>query len=38
MREVKHQPHVLYGFGQIYQALFCEPYQVVHLSKIHIKL
>jgi len=33
----KHQPHVLHGYGQIYQALFCEPYQVLHLCEIYIK-
>ena len=33
----KHQPHVLPGYGKLYQALFCEPYQVVHLCEISIK-
>ncbi len=31
----KHQSHVLYGFGQIYQALFCEPYRFVHVIEIY---
>jgi len=33
----KHQPHVLSGYGKIYQALFCGPYQVVHLCEIYSK-
>jgi len=32
----KHQPHVLHGYGN--QALFCEPYQVLQLCEIYIKL
>ena len=33
----KHQPHVMPGYGKLYQALFCEPYQVVYLCEIYIK-
>ncbi len=33
----KHQPHVLHGYGKIFQALFCEPYRVVYLCEIYIK-
>jgi len=32
-----HQPHVLPGYGKLYQALFCEPYRVVHLCEIYSK-